>query len=158
NAETRWKESMAAEVRRQAMKTWMRGTATLVGLLIAFGQSRGAGLADAIPANAKAAVILSNAKDLEKSLRPFAQAIGTPAPEGIGLDMAAQMSGIGDIWQQERGAALAVMEAAGDGIAVLLPVSDAKAALKKLNANAEGDIYKLNIMGAPAAALAKDGL
>ena len=34
-------------------------------------------MADAIPANAKAALNLPNAKELEKNLRAFAQSIGT---------------------------------------------------------------------------------
>ncbi len=140
------------------MKTWNRGGwAVIVALGIVAAHARAAGLADAIPANAKAAVILGNAKELEKNIRAFAQAIGTPLPEGIGLELGAQMAGIGDVWQQDRGAALVVVEAAADGMAIVLPVADAKAALKKLNATADGAIYKLNLFGTPATALPKDG-
>lgn len=141
------------------MKTWRRWAWVLVTAgIFSVGSARAADLADAIPGNAKAAVILSNAKDLEKNIRSFAQAIGTPLPEGLGVDMAAQMSGLAGVWQIERGAAVVVTAAEREGVAVVLPVADAKAALKQLNATADGDFYKLTLFGSPSVALPKDGV
>lgn len=139
------------------MTSWVRGWLA-VAMCLTAGAARAADLADSIPASAKAVLIINNAKDLEKNLRSFAQSIGTPLPEGMGVDMAAQMSGMAGLWQMERGTAVALMSADREGLAVVLPVKDAKAALKQLNAAADGELYKLNVLGSPALALPKDGV
>lgn len=141
------------------MRTWALGRwAVAAAVCVAVGQVRADGLADAIPANAKGAVILSNAKDVEKHLRAFAQSIGTPLPEGMGVDHLAQMAGVAGAWQPERGAALVFTAVDREGLALVLPVADSKEALKKLGAEADGGLYKLTVNGMPSVALPKKGL
>lgn len=138
------------------MKRWLHGGFILVAVsCFPLQRARSETVADAIPGSAKAAVIVTNAQELEKNVRAFAQAAGFSLPESIGLDKALQASGLAGVWQPERGAAFVVTAAEMEGLAVVLAVADAKAALAKMNATADGDLFKLTFMGSPAVALPK---
>lgn len=113
------------------------------------------GIGDVIPADAKVVIAAHNLKATDEHVRAFADAIGVPLPPGIDVSQLSAITGLGDTWSLDQGAAVVIMEANEKGGALVFPVADAKAALAKIGGK-EGDGEKVNFPpGQEAFALVK---
>ena len=129
-----------------------------LALLLAPGVAGADLFGESIPADAKVVLIVNDATKLEAGAKAFAERSGIPLPPNAILDMLTGPLGLGEAWDEKRGAALALTELDQTGIAALIPVTDPKAALDKLGAKPEGEDHRVRIAGKPALAFAKGNL
>ena len=74
------------------------------------------------------------------------------------LSTFAELTGFGDTWDMTKGVALAISELSEQGVVLLIPVKDAKAALAKLDAQPEGKLHRARVAGKSVPILTKGNL
>lgn len=134
--------------------------ASLILIYLAIGPrtvSLGAGIGDLIPDDAKVVVTVHNLKAAAEHIKAFATSIGVPIPPGFDEAALVGMSGLGDVWAVDQSAALVVMQPHQQGVALVIPVADAKAALVKLGGKGDDAVEMVNFPpGEKSFGLAKD--
>jgi hypothetical protein len=92
------------------MPRYSHGIATILCLLLGTNALRADVLTDAIPADAKAVVLLGDANELEAEIKDFTQNLGFPIPPEVDLQTLLATFGVPDVWDVGEGLALVVRE------------------------------------------------
>ncbi|MEK6235551.1 MAG: hypothetical protein N2C14_12655, partial [Planctomycetales bacterium] len=131
--------------------SWIRSSATLfvasVILVASSGATRGDELTEAIPADSQLVVVARNFEKSHESATGFLTQAGSPIPIPD-VNVLKGTFGWGKVWQTDQPVAMVLPDlaaAAGDplGQAVWLAhVEDFDAAMKQLDAERDGDVYK----------------
>lgn len=92
-----------------------------------------------IPEDVKMVVVTANITKAHQNAEAFAKAIGLGIPPQFSPDGLANLTGLGDTWAVDKGAALVLLNFGDKETATIFPVTSAKAALAKLEAGDEED-------------------
>lgn len=141
------------------MPRYSHGIATILCLLLGTNALRADVLTDAIPADAKAVVLLGDANELEAEIKDFTQNLGFPIPPEIDLQTLLATFGVPDVWDVEEGLALVVREPSAAGVAFVVPCENTEKAREALNAEEtdDEDIYAAQIGGSDVFLLEAEG-
>lgn len=137
------------------MPLYRSGLAVLLNFAITAIPAFAAELVDLAPAETKAYVQFGNLAAAEQDVAAYARNIGTELPPVFNLDLLANASGLSGQWEMERGLAVAVFEATNQDVALLIPVKDAAAALRQLDAKPDGEFHSVTVSNMPLVAFAK---
>ena len=126
------------------LANWKRIALCACMLPLLAGVARADGFGELIPEDAKIVVAVHDVKKAGANLRAFVDAIGAPVPPGMDVSQLSMMSGLGELWPLEKGAVFVVLDPMEKRMALILPVTDAKAALAKIGGKGDGEYQKVN--------------
>jgi hypothetical protein len=104
-------------------------------------------ITDAIPADANAVVTFGDLGKMDSDLKAFTQAAGIPLPAEV--DFSVFLNAFQGTVDAARGAAVVLLLPQPDSVAMVVPVQDAEAAIKKLGGQQQGEVYQVQLAIAP---------
>ncbi len=121
--------------------------AFLAAAALCFPAARGQDLTAAVPANAKATVLVRDLDALWEQSEAYLDEAGLPLPRRRITDITGLFGNLGAAWQTKRGVAVSFAALKPDGAVVWFPVADGAATLAKLGGEEAPDGRKFDLAG-----------